>query len=74
MTLDDGAQPRCEACGVGMRDVPGGWQCPACDLVLAPNAHPITATIHRSRDWRGLAAAKLYDAGAVTQTRGVGGD
>ena len=26
----DGAQPRCPDDSVVMRDVPGGWACPAC--------------------------------------------
>lgn len=31
MDLFDAAeQPRCPECGVVMRDVPGGWQCPSC--------------------------------------------
>jgi rRNA maturation endonuclease Nob1 len=30
MTDIDGAQPRCSKCGVLMRDIPGGWECPAC--------------------------------------------
>jgi tRNA(Ile2) C34 agmatinyltransferase TiaS len=32
----DGSQPRCEECGVLMRDIPGGWRCPACGHVDAP--------------------------------------
>ena len=34
MTDIDGEQPRCEECGVLMRDIPGGWECPACGHVL----------------------------------------
>lgn len=33
---DEGAQPRCEKCGVLMRDIPGGWECPACGHQLLP--------------------------------------
>lgn len=36
MTFDDeldGAQPRCPACGVLMRDEPGAFRCPACGTV-----------------------------------------
>jgi tRNA(Ile2) C34 agmatinyltransferase TiaS len=33
---DDGAQPRCEKCGVLMRDIPGGWRCPACGHTFTP--------------------------------------
>ncbi|GAA2001186.1 rubrerythrin [Microbacterium ulmi] len=31
-------QPRCRSCGIVMRDVPGGWRCPACAgaLVAVP--------------------------------------
>jgi hypothetical protein len=29
-------QPRCVNCGVLMRDVPGGWDCPACDHAEFP--------------------------------------
>lgn len=29
--LDAGAQPRCPACGVVMRDEPGAYVCPSCD-------------------------------------------
>lgn len=36
MNTDDGAQPRCDRDGVLMRDIPGGWECPACEFVLAP--------------------------------------
>jgi ribosomal protein L37AE/L43A len=31
-----GAQPRCPVDGVVMRDIPGGWKCPACGYVYAP--------------------------------------
>lgn len=34
--LDDGAQPRCATDGVVMRDIPGGWECPACGWTLTP--------------------------------------
>ena len=35
MTHDiDGAQPDCDECGVVMRDIPGGWQCPSCGAIL----------------------------------------
>jgi tRNA(Ile2) C34 agmatinyltransferase TiaS len=34
--IDDGEQPRCKRCGVVMRDIEGGWQCPSCGEVLAP--------------------------------------
>lgn len=36
MIDDEGAQPRCEECGVLMRDIAGGWQCPACGHQLLP--------------------------------------
>lgn len=32
----EGEQPRCPKCGVLMRDIPGGWRCPACGYVYAP--------------------------------------
>lgn len=35
-TLDDGQVLRCDDCGVLMRDIPGGWECPACGSVVAP--------------------------------------
>lgn len=34
--LGEGAQLRCDACGVLMRDIPGGWECPVCGHVVAP--------------------------------------
>ena len=36
--FDDGEQPRCQKCNVLMRDVPLGWQCPACGHELLPTA------------------------------------
>lgn len=35
-TLDDGQVLRCDDCGVLMRDIPGGWECPDCGHVYAP--------------------------------------
>ncbi|MGN6219524.1 MAG: hypothetical protein ACTHNQ_08470 [Microbacterium sp.] len=34
--LDDGAQLRCPADGILMRDIDGGWECPECGHVIAP--------------------------------------
>ena len=31
--MEHGRQPRCPECKVVMRDIPGGWKCPACGHV-----------------------------------------
>lgn len=28
--VEEGVQPRCPRCGIVMRDIAGGWICPAC--------------------------------------------
>lgn len=28
--VEEGIHPRCPRCGIVMRDIPGGWVCPAC--------------------------------------------
>lgn len=33
---EDGSHPRCAECGVLMRDIDGGYECPACGHVYAP--------------------------------------
>ena len=38
-TLADAAQPSCPECEITMRDVRGGWKCPACGHLELAVAH-----------------------------------
>jgi len=40
----DGSHPRCDRCGVLLRDIPGGYRCPSCGRVL-----PVTGPIQQPR-------------------------